>query len=37
VFTCLTCHSKSQADSNHRGRAGYVYDSNACYSCHPRG
>ena len=37
VFTCLTCHSKSETDSKHRGRAGYLYDSNACYSCHPRG
>jgi hypothetical protein len=40
VFTCLTCHphdSKTQTDSNHSGVSGYVYDSNACYSCHPRG
>jgi hypothetical protein len=39
VFTCLTCHehSKSQMDSAHQGRSGYVYDSQACYSCHPRG
>jgi hypothetical protein len=37
VFTCLTCHSKSQTDQQHQGRAGYVYQSQACYSCHPRG
>jgi len=39
VFTCLTCHehTKSRMDSAHQGRSGYVYDSQACYSCHPRG
>ena len=37
VFSCTTCHTRAQADSDHRGRAGYVYDSNACYSCHPNG
>ncbi len=38
-FTCLVCHehSQSQMDSKHRGRAGYRYDSLACYSCHPNG
>ena len=37
VFSCTVCHSRSETDSKHRGRAGYVYDSNACYSCHPNG
>ena len=37
VFTCLTCHDKARTDSKHQGRAGYRYDSAACYSCHPRG
>ena len=37
VFTCLTCHAKATIDSKHAGRAGYRYDSAACYSCHPRG
>ncbi len=37
VFSCTVCHSRSSTDSEHRGRAGYVYDSNACYSCHPNG
>ncbi|HET9039456.1 MAG TPA: hypothetical protein VFN40_04765, partial [Gemmatimonadales bacterium] len=39
AFTCLTCHehAKSTMDSKHSGRSGYVYDSQACYSCHPRG
>ena len=39
VFTCLTCHEHNQSsmDEKHRGRTGYRYDSQACYSCHPRG
>lgn len=38
-FTCLSCHEHNQTsmDSKHRGRSGYRYDSQACYSCHPRG
>ena len=36
-FTCLTCHDRSKMDSEHSGRAGYRYESNACYSCHPQG
>lgn len=38
-FTCLTCHAHDKApmDSGHRGVSGYSYDSNSCYSCHPRG
>jgi hypothetical protein len=39
VFTCLSCHEHSQAETN--GRHGsvpdYVYDSIACYDCHPQG
>jgi hypothetical protein len=39
VFTCLDCHrhSASKENSRHREVSGYSYDSNACYSCHPRG
>ena len=37
VFTCTTCHTRSRMDSQHAGRAGYRYDSAACYSCHPTG
>jgi len=38
VFSCLTgCHPRSDTDSEHSGRAGYRYDSAACYSCHPTG
>ncbi|MEZ4415528.1 MAG: hypothetical protein R3E10_07215 [Gemmatimonadota bacterium] len=39
VFTCLNCHAhnKTDMDSEHRGKSGYSYNSNACYNCHPRG
>jgi len=37
VFSCLTCHTRSSTDAEHQGRAGYAYDSAACYSCHPQG
>ncbi len=37
VFTCLTCHDRGRTDPDHRNVRGYVYDSQACYSCHPQG
>jgi hypothetical protein len=37
VFSCLTCHDRARTDSKHAGRAGYRYDSQACYTCHPQG
>ncbi len=37
VFSCTVCHTRSETDSHHRNRPGYVYESNACYSCHPNG
>ncbi|HKJ01704.1 MAG TPA: hypothetical protein VJ997_04595, partial [Longimicrobiales bacterium] len=39
VFSCLTCHEHNQKDMDdkHKGRSGYVYESGACLSCHPRG
>lgn len=37
TFSCTVCHDRSKMDSEHRGRSGYVYDSKACYSCHPNG
>ena len=37
VFSCLGCHSQSSTVSHHTGVAGFRYDSNACYSCHPTG
>jgi hypothetical protein len=38
-FSCTACHehSKSRMDSQHNDVRNYVYESNACYSCHPRG
>lgn len=37
VFSCTVCHGRSETDREHRNRNGYVYESNACYSCHPNG
>ena len=39
VFSCITCHTHSQAntDPNHRGVRGYTYGPTTCYSCHPTG
>jgi hypothetical protein len=38
VFSCTVCHGRSQMDDKHLGKvSGYVYDSNACYACHPNG
>jgi hypothetical protein len=37
IFQCTNCHTKSQADSNHQGVKGYVYNSINCYQCHQNG
>ena len=39
VFSCVTCHEHNQADTDddHDEVGGYVYESTACYSCHPTG
>jgi hypothetical protein len=39
TFTCLDCHehNKTSMDRKHSERRDYSYESNACYSCHPRG
>ncbi len=39
VFSCIDCHEhrKTEMDSEHQGISGYIYASNECYSCHPRG
>jgi hypothetical protein len=39
IFSCLNCHEhrKSEMDDEHREVIGYMYESNACYNCHPRG
>ncbi len=39
-FECINCHehNKSSMDRKHQGEvSGYVYQSTACYRCHPRG
>ena len=39
VFSCLNCHAhrRSEMDDEHDDVGGYVYQSNACLSCHPDG
>ncbi len=39
AFSCLPggCHPQATTDQNHSSVAGYTYDSNACYRCHPTG
>ena len=39
VFSCIECHEhdRSKMDDEHREVNGYVYDSQACYDCHPTG
>jgi len=39
VFSCIDCHehNRSSTDSEHRGISNYVYESLACFSCHPDG
>jgi Zn finger protein HypA/HybF involved in hydrogenase expression len=40
VFTCLSCHphsDRTETDGHHAAIAGYAYDSQACFNCHPRG
>lgn len=37
VFTCLTCHTAGETNSQHEGVSGYQYNSDACYACHPTG
>ncbi len=38
VFSCTTgCHPRNETDGHHDDEQGYVYESTACLSCHPRG
>jgi hypothetical protein len=39
IFTCIDCHAHNQNDMNdaHNDVPGYVWESNACYNCHPTG
>ncbi|MCL5280200.1 MAG: hypothetical protein M1376_09875 [Planctomycetes bacterium] len=37
TFNCLGCHTATSTNGHHTGVAGYRYDSQACYQCHPTG
>lgn len=39
LYSCIDCHDHNQADmdNEHLGIGGYVYNSVACYQCHPDG
>ena len=40
MFSCIDCHehdNQNDVDDDHDGVSGYIYESNACYSCHPTG
>ena len=39
VFSCITCHEhrQSEMDDEHEDVNGYVYESQACFNCHPDG
>ena len=40
IFSCINCHehnNQQQVDEDHEDVPGYIYDSQACYSCHPDG
>lgn len=39
-FSCFGCHphdDRTKTDGDHREVRDYTYDSQACYTCHPRG
>jgi hypothetical protein len=38
-FSCIDCHFHNQIDMDeeHEGVPGYIYESQACYACHPDG
>ncbi|MBK9104520.1 MAG: hypothetical protein IPL92_08105 [Saprospiraceae bacterium] len=37
VYTCTTCHANPETNQQHNGVGGYLYESSACYACHPTG
>jgi hypothetical protein len=39
VFECIFCHAhtESEMDDKHEDVSGYVWESQACYQCHPNG
>lgn len=36
ILDCTSCHTAEKTDPRHAGVAGYEWDSQACFSCHPR-
>ncbi len=36
-YTCISCHKNPETDEDHNGISGYVYESTACFACHPTG
>lgn len=37
IFNCLECHQAGETADQHDGVNGYIYESNACFQCHPNG
>jgi hypothetical protein len=40
TFSCIQCHehsNQSDVNNDHDEVSGYIYESNACYACHPDG
>jgi len=39
IYTCIDCHdhNKAEMDDEHREVTDYVFESTACFDCHPRG
>ena len=39
TFECIFCHAHGEGEMGreHEGEDGYAWDSDRCYSCHPRG
>ena len=37
IYTCTTCHTNPETNQQHNGVGGYIYESSACYACHPTG
>ncbi len=36
-FTCISCHEQASTDEHHNEVGGYIYNSAACFECHPTG
>lgn len=37
IFNCLNCHPAGDTADDHDDVNGYIYESNACFQCHPDG